>query len=86
MAVVVVAAICAEAFRTPPWPAHLASDRRDTLDERDQLRDIVAVAARERPGERDPRCIDEEVVLRARSGSINWARARLGAPRENVDP
>jgi hypothetical protein len=40
----------------------------------------MAVPAGERPGERDPGGIDEEVVLGAVSGSINRARARRGAP------
>jgi hypothetical protein len=68
----------------PIWPSTRATDqatyRRDAIDERDQLGDVVAVAAGERPGERDPRRIDEEVVLGAQSGSINRARARRGAP------
>src|SRR5207247_5835780 len=46
----------------------------------DQLGDVVAVAAREREGERKPRAIDEEVVLGARAASVHRARARLGAP------
>jgi hypothetical protein len=40
----------------------------------------VAVAAGERPRQRDPAALDEEVVLGAVSGSINRARARRGAP------
>jgi hypothetical protein len=44
------------------------------------LRYIVAVAAGDRPGERDPAGVDEKVMLRAGSGSINRARARFGAP------
>jgi len=68
----------------PVWPSTRPTDpaayRRDAIDERDQLGDVVAVAARERPGERDPRRVDEEVVLGAVSGSINRARARRGAP------
>jgi hypothetical protein len=40
----------------------------------------VAVTARDRPGERDPARVDQEVMLRPVSGSINWARARRGAP------
>jgi hypothetical protein len=43
------------------------------------LRYIVAVAAGDRPGERDPAGVDEKVMLRAGSGSINRARARFGA-------
>jgi hypothetical protein len=40
----------------------------------------VAVAAGNAPGERDPRRVDQKVVLGAVSGSINRARARRGAP------
>jgi hypothetical protein len=40
----------------------------------------VAVAAGDRPGERDPGRVYEQVMLGAVSGSINRARARLGAP------
>jgi hypothetical protein len=41
---------------------------------------VVAVAAGDRPGERDPGRVYEKMVLGAVSGSINRARARLGAP------
>jgi hypothetical protein len=44
------------------------------------LGDVVAVAAGDRPGERDPGRVYEQVMLRAVSGSINRARARRGAP------
>ncbi len=78
--VVVVAAIGADPIRSPPRPADLSADGRDTVDERDQLGDVVAVAARDREGERDPARVDQEMVLGAVSGSINRARARRGAP------
>ena len=78
--VVVVAAVGGHTLRALPRPADRAAHRRHPLDQRDQLGDVVAVAARERPGERDPARVDEEMVLGARSGAINWARARLGAP------
>ncbi len=77
---VVVAAVGADAIGATAGPADLAPDRRHPVDERDQLGAVVAVAAGERPGERDPGGVDEEVVLGAVSGSINRARARLGAP------
>ena len=68
----------------PVWPSTRPTDpaayRRDAIDERDQLGDVVAVAARERPGERDPGRVDEEVVLGAVSGPVNRTRARRGAP------
>ena len=74
--VVVVAAVGDDAGRE----AGPAGDRRHRLQQRDQLGDVVAIAAGERPGERDPARLDEQVVLGARSGSVNRARARLGAP------
>jgi hypothetical protein len=40
----------------------------------------VAVAARDRPGERDAAGVYEKVMLGPVSGSINRARARRGAP------
>ena len=52
VAVVVVAAVGADPVRTPPRPARLARYGRDTVDQRDQLGDVVAVAARDRPGKR----------------------------------
>jgi hypothetical protein len=55
-------------------------DRRHAIHKRNQLGDVVTVATGERPGERDPCRVDEEVVFRPVSGSINRARARFGAP------
>ncbi len=78
--VVVVATIGGDAVGSPTRPAGPATNRWDALEERDQLGDVVAVAARNCPGERDPACVDQEVVLGAVSGSINRARARFGAP------
>jgi hypothetical protein len=78
--VVVVAAVGGNPFWPSARPANLAAHRRDTLYERHELRDVVAVAAGQRPGERDPGRVYEQVMLRAASGSINRARARLGAP------
>ena len=77
---VVVAAVGCQPVGPSARPAFLAADGRHLVEQRDQLGDVVAVAAGDGPGERDPGCVDEEVVLRAVSGSINRARARLGAP------
>jgi hypothetical protein len=80
VALVVVAAVSAQPVGPPAWPADLAAHRRHTVDERDQLSDVMAVSAGDRPGKRDPCRVYEKVVLGARSGSINRARARFGAP------
>ena len=78
--VVVVAAVGGHPLGPAARPADAAAHRRDPLDERNQLGDVVAIAARERPGERDPGRIDQEMVLGAVSASVNRARARFGAP------
>ena len=77
---VVVGTIAGDSVGPPARPADLAAHRRHTVEEWDQLGAVVAVAAGEGPGERDPAALDKEVVLGAQSGSINRARARLGAP------
>ena len=58
--VVVVAAVGRDTVGPLPWPADLAAHGRDTVDERDQLGDVVAVAAGDRPGERDPGRVYED--------------------------
>jgi hypothetical protein len=78
--VVVVAAVGDERRWATPGSADGAAHGRHLVEQRDQLGDVVAVTARERPGERDPSGIDQEVVLRPVSGSIDRARTGLGAP------
>ena len=78
--VVVVAAVGAEPLGPPARSADTPPHRRHGVDQRDQLGDVVAVAAGEREREREPGRVDEKVVLGAGSASIHRARARFGAP------
>ncbi len=78
--VVVITAVGGHALRAPARPPDRAAYRGHGVEERDQLSDVVAIAARERPGERDPRGVDEEMVLGASPASIHRARARFGPP------
>ena len=78
--VVVIAAVGANPFGTAARATAAAAHWRHRVNERDQLGDVVAVAARDRPGERDPARVDQEVVLGAVSAPVNRARARFGAP------
>jgi hypothetical protein len=78
--VVVVAAVGEQPRGPSARPSDSAAHRRHALDQRDQLRDVVAVSTRDRPGKRDPGRVYEKVMLGAVSGSINRARARRGAP------
>jgi len=50
--VMVVAAVSEQPLRSSPRPAGAAVYRRHPVEQRQQLRDVVAVAAGERPGQR----------------------------------
>jgi len=78
--VVVVPSVRGDTVGAAPRAADAATHRRDTVDERDQLGDVVAVTAGERPGEREPSGVDEEMVLRPGTTAVDRARARRGAP------
>ena len=78
--VVVVAAVGEQRERPPTRPAGPAAHRRYPLQQVEQLGDVVAVRARQRPGERDAAGVDEQVVLAPAPAAVDWARARLGAP------
>lgn len=78
--VVVVAAVSEQALGAVTRTAGNACRGRDPVEQRDQLGDVVAVPARERVGEREPGCVDEDVVLAAFPAATDRARARFGAP------
>ena len=78
--VVVVATVGDHALGSLARSADLAAHLRHPLDERDELGDVVAVAAGNRPGEWDTGAVYEKVMLGTGSGSINRARPRRGAP------
>lgn len=71
--VVVIAAIGEQSVGLAAWTAWLAGDRPgvEILEQRDQLRDVVAVAAGQRDRERDPAGIDKQVVLGAGTATID---------------
>jgi hypothetical protein len=78
--VVVVAAIGEQRLGSLSGPADLAADGWDAVEELDQLGDVVAVAAGERPGERDAAAVYEEMVLAAPPAAIDRAGTRFRAP------
>jgi hypothetical protein len=77
---VVVAAVGDHAVRPSPWTADAAADRRHLVEQREQLGDVVAVAARERPRERQAAAVYEEMLLAAAAAPVDGARAGLRAP------
>ncbi len=72
--VVVIAAIGEQAVGALAGPPHLPPDGRDAVDERQQLSDVVAVAARQADRERDPGRVAEQMVLGAGSATVNGRR------------
>jgi hypothetical protein len=60
---VVVTAVGGDSLGPPPGPADLAAHGRHALEQRDELGYVVAVAAGDRPGERESSRVDQEVVL-----------------------
>ena len=61
--VVVVAAVGGDRVGPSARAADASAHRGHAVDERDQLRDVVAVSAGDRPGQREPARVDQEVVL-----------------------
>ncbi len=61
--VVVIAAVGEDDHRALSRSADTPADRAHRIDQRDQLGDVVAVAAGERHRKRDARGLDQQVVL-----------------------
>jgi hypothetical protein len=78
--VVVVAAVCVEPARTATWFADHAVDRRDRVDERDQLGDVVAVPAGECDGQWDAARVGDQGVLGAGLAAVDRARPGVVPP------
>jgi hypothetical protein len=62
------------------WFPLRADDRRDRVDQREQLRRIVGVSGRDADGQRDAVAIHDEVVLRSSFAPGNWVTAGEFAP------
>ena len=78
--VVVVATVGEQAVGSSSGSADAASHRRHPVEQRKQLSDVVAVAGGERPGEREPAAVYEEMLLAAAAAPVDRAGTRLGAP------
>jgi hypothetical protein len=69
----VIGAVALHLVRPLARAAAPAPDRRDTLDQRQQLRDVVSVRPRQTHRERDAFALDQQVVLAAQLGAIYGA-------------
>ena len=78
--VVVVAAVGEQAVGSPARPARTAAHRRHSVEQCDKLGDVVAVGGGQRPGERQPAAVYEEMVLAAPPAAVDRAGTRIRAP------
>jgi hypothetical protein len=78
--VVVVTTVADQRSRPSSWAADTAAYGRYAVEQGEQLRDVVAVAAGERPGQRHAAAVYEQVMLAAQAASVDGARTGLGAP------
>jgi hypothetical protein len=54
-----------------------AADGQHPVEQLEQLGDVIAAAAGESPGERDPAAVYKQVVLAAGLGAVNRAGTQL---------
>src|SRR5690606_13460329 len=80
MGVMVVATVGVDDLGTSSGPAASAAHRWDRLDQRDELGDVVTVAAGQADRQRDARALGDHVVLRAGPGAVDRARTGFGPP------
>ena len=78
--VVVVGPVGVQAVWSPAWTAAFAAYRRDGLDQREELSDVVSVAAGQGDGQWDARAFGDDMVFRAGLGTVDRARAGFGPP------
>ncbi|SDM63778.1 hypothetical protein SAMN05216259_1017 [Actinacidiphila guanduensis] len=76
----VVAAVAIQVPRLATRPSSQPPDRRDRVEQRQQLGDVVSVAAGERDGERGSVPVDYQVVFGARTGTVDRRGADVIPP------
>ncbi len=75
--VVVVTSIRNDAVGAMSRSTGTAADVRHAVEQRQQLCDVVAVAAGERPGQRDAAAVYEEMLLTTATAPVDRAGTRL---------
>ena len=76
----VVRAVALDARRAEARAPAFAVERRDGVDEREELGDVVSIRTSERDHQRDALRFGEDVVFAARAGAIGRVGARLEPP------
>jgi hypothetical protein len=78
--VAVVATVGVDLRRFAAGPSALAADRRDRVQQRQQLGDVVAVAAGQQHRQRDTAGVGDQMMLGAQPAAVYWTPAGFGPP------
>ncbi len=70
--VVVIAAVGDHLIRALARSAAFARDGADAIDEREQLRHVVAIAAGQLDAQWQPVKVHDQVMFGASAGAVNW--------------
>lgn len=77
----IIGPVALDPVRSSTGPSDFARDRRDRIDQRQQLRDVVAIGPRDLDRQRNAARIGDQMMLGARFRSICGIRAGLRPPK-----
>jgi len=77
----VIGPVPLDTIRAPAGPSDLARDGRNRIDQRQQLRDVVAIGSRDLDRQRNATGIGDQMMLGARLGSIRGIGPGLRPPK-----
>ena len=77
----VVRAVALDGTRLPRRSAAAAAERRNRIDQGQELGDVVAIGGGQRRDERDPVCVGENMMLRPGLAAIGRVRSSFFPPR-----
>jgi hypothetical protein len=77
----IVASVALDQRRLADGPTGTAAERRNRVDQRQELGNVVAVGGGQQSGQRDAPRLGENVVLRPRLTAIGWVRSSFFPPR-----
>ena len=80
MLLVVVATVSGQHAGLAAWVTDVTADWWDRVQERDQLRDVVAIAAGQGDRQRYAGCVGQDVMLGAGPAPVDRALGRLAGP------
>lgn len=77
----IIGPVSLDPIRSPAGSSYFARDRRDRINQREQLRNVVAMGPRDLDGQGNPAGVGDQMVLGAWFRSIGRIRAGLRPPK-----